>query len=96
MKGEIVMKEPIVCSICNKPIVTDGQCIKGYWIHNNCIVNIIESKIVKTCCICGKVLHSPWDENNPRPYKDSGVCCGDCNTTYVIPERMGIHIDFIR
>jgi len=41
---------------------------------------------VKTCCICGKVF-SGWG-NNPWPVEESGTCCDDCNSMYVIPARL--------
>lgn len=40
------------------------------------------------CCICGKVF---WGYgNNPAPVKDKGRCCDICNSTQVIPTRLGI------
>lgn len=45
---------------------------------------------VKSCCICGKELKSHLEYNNPYPISkdDRDVCCGICNITFVVPERM--------
>lgn len=47
------------------------------------------------CCICGKIITSETDSNNPypvRPYSEFGSkenrCCGECNSKYVITFRM--------
>lgn len=40
----------------------------------------------KICCICGKKF-TEWG-NNPRPVKDEGTCCDDCNMRYVLPARV--------
>lgn len=41
------------------------------------------------CCICGKEIDER-DANNPYPVKDSGSCCPECNSDYVIPARIDI------
>lgn len=45
----------------------------------------IEKKPQK-CCLCGKMFTEY--PNNPYPLSDVGVCCRECNTTKVIPERL--------
>ena len=50
----------------------------------------------KHCCICGKIFTSwgnnPWgalDKNGEyRRFKDTDLCCDDCNSKYVIPGRL--------
>ena len=44
------------------------------------------------CCLCGK-RSLGWGDNqeygnNPRPLKDKGECCDNCNETKVIPARL--------
>jgi hypothetical protein len=39
------------------------------------------------CCICGKRLRKR-EGNNPRPVKEDGICCRDCNNDVVIPARI--------
>jgi DNA-directed RNA polymerase subunit RPC12/RpoP len=41
-----------------------------------------------TCVICGKKFKGYG--NNPRPVKNEGVCCDECNWKYVIPKRAGL------
>ena len=50
------------------------------------------------CCICGRPCE-PWSGdpepygygNNPDPFGEEGDrCCNDCNTTAVIPARLGL------
>ena len=43
---------------------------------------------VRKCCICGKELKEK-EFNNPRPYKEEGEACNECNIKYVIPTRIG-------
>lgn len=38
------------------------------------------------CCICGKEIEGYG--NNPVPVKAEGRCCDECNSNYVIPERI--------
>ena len=38
------------------------------------------------CCICGHDFMGHG--NNPRPYKDSGICCNLCHELFVVPERI--------
>lgn len=38
------------------------------------------------CCICGNRIIG-WG-NNPRPVREEGRCCSDCNMTVVLPERL--------
>lgn len=38
------------------------------------------------CCLCGKIVKGYG--NNPRPLKDEGKCCDECNVKYVIPARI--------
>jgi hypothetical protein len=48
-----------------------------------------------TCCLCGGKIFSGYG-NNPYPLSDSGICCDDCNTNKVIPERLrkqGVLVD---
>ena len=40
----------------------------------------------KVCCICGKEF-TGWG-NAPWPIKQSGECCGECNTNKVVPARI--------
>jgi hypothetical protein len=44
------------------------------------------------CCICKQeipVEHGTWTEgHNAEPVVAGGRCCGDCNATVVIPERL--------
>ena len=47
----------------------------------------MEKKKVKKCCICGKELKEK-EFNNPRPYKEEGEACNECNIKYVIPSRL--------
>lgn len=88
------MKESITCYVCDEPIITNSQCIEGYWLHNNCIMRLVKDFKPVRCCICGNVIKHSWCENNPRPYKDSGVCCNKCNEEYVIPERIRKYINY--
>lgn len=37
------------------------------------------------CAICKKRFEGYG--NNPRPVKESGLCCDECNKNIVIPER---------
>ena len=39
----------------------------------------------KVCCICGKKYIGFG--NNPYPVADTGRCCDQCNSTYVITAR---------
>lgn len=48
----------------------------------------MEKKEIKKCCICGKELKER-EFNNPRPYKEEGEACNECNIKYVIPSRIG-------
>lgn len=41
---------------------------------------------INICCICGKEFEGYG--NNPAPYKNTGVCCDECNQKYVIPARI--------
>jgi len=44
------------------------------------------------CIICGKLMTSFIELNNPDPLasrNDGFVCCSDCDWAYVIPARMG-------
>ena len=45
-----------------------------------------KEKEVKKCCICGKEFTEYG--NNPRPYKEEGIACNECNEKYVIPSRI--------
>lgn len=45
-----------------------------------------ENDEVNICCICGKEFEGHG--NNPAPYKNTGVCCDECNVHYVIPARI--------
>jgi DNA-directed RNA polymerase subunit RPC12/RpoP len=47
----------------------------------------MEKKEVTKCCICGKELKEK-EFNNPRPYKEEGEACDECNLKYVIPSRI--------
>lgn len=50
-------------------------------------MKLIFENIRNTCCICGKEFDGYG--NNPYPYTDEdGVCCDECNMTYVIPARI--------
>lgn len=42
---------------------------------------------MRKCCICGKEI-TQYHGNNPRPVKDKGECCNDCNSKYVVPARI--------
>ena len=39
------------------------------------------------CSLCGKKIESIWNSHNAQPL-NNGRCCGDCNTTKVIPARL--------
>lgn len=41
---------------------------------------------IKYCCICGNQISGYG--NNPWPIKESGECCGECNSMVVIPARI--------
>ena len=46
------------------------------------------------CCLCGE-WNLGWGQkkqhgNNPRPLKDKGECCDECNFSKVIPARLKI------
>lgn len=46
------------------------------------------------CCLCKKEIEiiGTWEEgNNAQPLKN-GRCCGKCNETKVIPERLKRYI----
>lgn len=51
---------------------------------------------MEKCCYCGKEIKSIYDRNNPddyskdflKKYKTTDVCCNDCNSTIVIPNRI--------
>lgn len=53
-------------------------------------------KTKKYCCICGKEItdwgNNPWgaldDTGEIIKWKDTDVCCSDCNTRHVIPGRI--------
>ena len=38
------------------------------------------------CCICGKEIIGFG--NDPWPIKDSGCCCDECNSEFVIQARI--------
>jgi hypothetical protein len=42
------------------------------------------------CCLCGADIHTILESHNPWPLseKDKDRCCGECNTTKVIPARV--------
>ena len=50
-----------------------------------------------TCCLCGQPapITDRWGEgpdswgHNPEPLASEGRCCSDCNSTRVIPARLG-------
>jgi hypothetical protein len=44
------------------------------------------TKKTERCVICNQVIKG-WG-NNPWPLKEQGRCCNDCNSFFVIPERM--------
>jgi hypothetical protein len=39
------------------------------------------------CSICGALIQDPWGDN-AWPVNE-GRCCSDCNSTRVIPARLG-------
>jgi hypothetical protein len=41
-----------------------------------------------TCCICGKDFDNPLHSNSPKPIKNNGRCCHNCNWEWVIPQRI--------
>lgn len=42
------------------------------------------------CDLCGAEMHH-YEGNNPYPIGDDGdKCCNICNSTQVIPERLGL------
>jgi hypothetical protein len=44
---------------------------------------------VEVCDICKETpLSHPYNNHNAEPVVASGRCCGDCNTTVVIPARI--------
>lgn len=48
-------------------------------------VESYEIREVYYCCICGKRIEG--HPNNAAPM-ENGVCCDECNATYVLPERI--------
>lgn len=38
------------------------------------------------CCICEKEFEGYG--HNPKPIKDEGVCCDECNLHVVLPKRI--------
>lgn len=40
------------------------------------------------CVLCGNEFYGMG--NNPKPIKQKGRCCDDCNLKKVIPERLGL------
>ena len=51
-----------------------------------CKGRTLPSEIKKRCVICGEEIET-WG-NNPRPIKDYGVCCDECNMRFVVPARI--------
>lgn len=45
------------------------------------------------CCICGRTINGYG--NNAQPYAD-GICCDECNSNYVIPERIEKYLEYRR
>lgn len=43
-----------------------------------------KSQIKKRCVVCGRLADVEYDV---RPYKSSGVCCGECYKNHVIPAK---------
>ena len=43
-------------------------------------------KMKTNCCICGKEIIGFG--NNPWPIKDSGYCCDECNSEFVLQARI--------
>ena len=41
---------------------------------------------LKPCCICGALIEDAYG-HNAQPLAD-GLCCGYCNVTAVIPQRI--------
>jgi len=39
--------------------------------------------MTKKCVLCGKIIENIYDENNPWPLADEGVCCSECNDSVV-------------
>ena len=46
----------------------------------------MDNEPTNICCICGKEFAGYG--NNPAPYKNTGICCDECNQKYVIPARI--------
>lgn len=46
------------------------------------------SKVKQKCCICGKEFTGLG--NNPRPVREEGRCCDECDNKYVLTSRLFI------
>ena len=57
-------------------------------------MHISENKEYK-CVLCGGEFRG-WG-NNPEPLKEfeDGRCCNSCNSTKVIPARLGMSMDWV-
>lgn len=47
---------------------------------------MINKKKIKKCCICNQKFTGYG--NNPRPVKETGEACDDCNFHIVVPARI--------
>ena len=39
------------------------------------------------CDVCGKTITNDCRRCNPHPIKEDGICCVDCYTQVVLPEK---------
>ena len=46
-----------------------------------------------TCCICKKTVTGYG--NNPFPVATDGLCCDECNSHRVIPERIRLYQGYL-
>jgi hypothetical protein len=50
---------------------------------------------MSNCCICSEPIEKQLAGHNPAPVMDGDgdLCCGDCNATVVLPERLRQAVD---
>lgn len=50
--------------------------------------HIRDTEDTDVCILCGAEFTNFFDRNNPWPLSTVGDCCGTCNQTKVVPERI--------
>jgi hypothetical protein len=48
---------------------------------------------IERCVICTAPIQGVFELNNPWPVKDEGHCCGFCNASEVVPERIALYLE---